>query len=548
MMRRRGGGARIGLFACGLMFCAGTAAAAAPADAGAAIYLRGQSGSGAPIEANQLSAGLPSRGPDAACVNCHLHSGLGAREGHIAVPPISGRYLFRAHDADHASAQLPYVEGMRRGRQAYNDLTLARAIREGVDADGKPLGALMPRFALDDRDMAALIDYLKALDQRRVPGVTDTVLHFATIITPDADPQQRSGMLAVMQQYFTEKNTRVLRTSPTLRSSDNTAYSKTMYMVNRRWQLHVWQLQGPPGSWEEQLRQDLAREPVFAVVSGLGAGTWAPVHAFCERARLPCLFPNVEVPVVAESDFYSLYFSKGVLLEAELIAEEINKRAVHHPVTALRQVYRAGDSGAAAARQLAARLAGSGIALRSIALPAHGVLADATGALAPGEALVLWLRPADIAALGPAPSGDAAVFLSGLMGGLERAPLPSAWRPHTAVTYPFDLPEHRGVRLDYALGWFRIRNIAVVAEQVQADTYLACGLLAETLSHMVDTFVRDYLVERAEENLEHRIMTGYYPRLSLSEGERFASKGGYLARFDGAAGDGLVADSAWTVP
>jgi len=32
--------------------------------------------------------------------------------------------------------------------------------------------------------MVSLIDYLKTLDPRRVPGVTDTVLHFATIITP----------------------------------------------------------------------------------------------------------------------------------------------------------------------------------------------------------------------------------------------------------------------------------------------------------------------------------------------------------------------------
>jgi len=44
----------------------------------------------------------------------------------------------------------------------------------------------MPRFALSDEDMAALVEYLKKLSVRRVPGVTDTVLHFATIVTPDA--------------------------------------------------------------------------------------------------------------------------------------------------------------------------------------------------------------------------------------------------------------------------------------------------------------------------------------------------------------------------
>jgi hypothetical protein len=51
-----------------------------------------------------------------------------------------------------------------------------------------------------------------------------------------------------------------------------------------------------------------------------------------------------------------------------------------------------------------------------------------------------------------------------------------------------------------------------------------------------------------EEMLEHRLMTGYYPRLTLEEGQRFASKGGYVVRFESAAGNGLLADGDWMVP
>jgi hypothetical protein len=65
---------------------------------------------------------------------------------------------------------------------------------------------------------------------------------------------------------------------------------------------------------------------------------------------------------------------------------------------------------------------------------------------------------------------------------------------------------------------------------------------------MVDTFVRDYLIERTETLLEHRIVTGYYPRLTLAPGQRFASKGGYLVRFAGPEGLRLAADRDWTVP
>jgi hypothetical protein len=100
------------------------------------------------------------------------------------------------------------------------------------------------------------------------------------------------------------------------------------------------------------------------------------------------------------------------------------------------------------------------------------------------------------------------------------------------------------MRTSYAHGWFNIRKIPLVADQVQADTFLACGLLAESLSHMADTFVRDYLIERIEDMIGHRIITGYYPRLTLATGQRFASKGGYIARFQDLQGTRLVADYA----
>jgi hypothetical protein len=104
------------------------------------------------------------------------------------------------------------------------------------------------------------------------------------------------------------------------------------------------------------------------------------------------------------------------------------------------------------------------------------------------------------------------------------------------------------VRVDYALSWFRIRRIPVVAQQVQADTYLACGLVSETLSHMVDAFVRDYLIERVEMALDHRVMTGYYPRLTLAPGQRFASKGGYIVRFTDPQGTKVAPLGEWITP
>jgi Cytochrome c len=553
-LRRRSARAIAAGLACALLL-ASHAMAAEPVspDVGEAIYQRGVTGAGAPLQALR-EAGVPMKGTAAACVNCHQRSGLGGREGRSAVPPITGRYLMRPLPNGGGDRDIPIVEGMRGDREPYDDGLIARAIRDGLDSQGRRLSYLMPTYALDDADMAALIDYLKRLDLRRVPGVTDSTLHFATIITPDADPVKRQGMLDVIKQFFAERNVRQMGPAPRMQSSNATSYARTMFMVHRRWELHVWELTGPDSTWQQQLERHLAKEPVLAVMSGLGGSNWAPVHAFCEHSRVPCLFPNVELPVDNERDFYTIYFSKGVLLEAELVARALLDPARGAAPASVTQVYRAGDVGEAAAETLARTLRARGVAVSSQVLPAGGPAALGTGVAgtirnaAAGDVLVLWLRAKDVAALPGAPAGAGAVYASGLMGGLEQMPLPADWRSRTHLAYPFDLEEHRRVRIDFARGWFAARHIPVVAEQVQADTYLALGLMSEVLKHMVDTFVPDYLIERTVLQIEHRIVTGYYPRLALATGQRFASKGGYIVKWANVAGNRLVPEGDWVIP
>jgi hypothetical protein len=512
---------------------------------GESIYRQGISASGQPVTAER-EPDLKISGADAACSNCHRRSGLGELEGRISIPPISGPYLFHPRAKDRDDFDLPFVDAMRPDRDPYTDATLARAIREGLAADGRKLGYLMPHYSLSDADMAALIDYLKGMTTPKVPGVTTSVLHFSTIITPDADPVKRKGMLDVLSNFFADKDAYTRAETPRLHSSH-----RMMFKSPRRWVLHVWELTGAPATWGKQLHEHLKQEPVFAVISGLGGKTWAPVHQFCEEAQLPCLFPNVDLPVVAEHDFYSLYFSKGVLLEAGLIERRLSDAREASGPRRIVQIYRTGDIGQPAAKALDADAAAAGLQIvdRPIAAgrdskPLMSALEDVKG----NDALVLWLRPTDLSSLTSLPAGNPTVFISGLMGGLDESPLPAAWRKVSQMAYPFDLPDGRRIRVDYPLGWFRARRIPVVAEQVQSDTWLACGVLSETLNHMADSFIRDYLVERVEGMLEHRIVTGYYPRLALAPNQRFASKGGYLVHFADDAGRRVMPVGEWLVP
>jgi Cytochrome c len=529
-----------------------------PIGAGESIYRNGVLSTGEPLRAERESAPAV-QGQSAACANCHRRSGLGEIEGRALVPPTTAKYLYRPRNGKRPSdlqnaALMMAAPGARpellqqRDRSAYTDATLARAIREGIGPDGHPLDYLMPRFRINDSDMASLIAYLKQLSRRPSPGVGDDTLQFATIISPDADRLKRRAVLDVLEHFFGKENVFSDGQGPPPQ------LSRRFIPIAHRWQLHIWELNGAPESWEAQLEERLRREPVFAVLSGVGGRTWGPVHRFCERARLPCLFPNVDLPVDSEQDFYDVYFSKGVLLEAQLIADRLRRvsgeGAPARPQQVV-QIYRRGDIGEDAAARLRDALSGPGLKVVDRALEPRESptrLREALSAAGAGDALVLWLRARDLKLLPSQPPSVATVFVSGILGGLEQAPLAGSWRRVAWMAYPFDLPDRRRVRMDYPLGWMRFKQIPVVDERTQTDTYLACLATAETVSMIGEDLVRDHLLETLEMHLGTRLVNGYYPRLGLAPGQRFASKGGFLVHFADEQGARLVADGDWSVP
>jgi hypothetical protein len=494
-------------------------------EAGRMIYREGRLPSGEPLRGRR-PAGNEVSGRDAACVLCHQRSGLGLAEGAIPMPPVSGPALFGSQPLPgHVARRAPGMEFRDypfRTRAPYDDDTLARAIRGGVNPDGYEFQYLMPRYELSERDMDSLVAYLRSLSAQPSPGVDATVAHFATVVAPGVDPARREAHLGVLRSCFRERYP----------EPEDDASGMAQQGKRQVWRLHVWALEGAPETWERQLQAHYARQPVFAMISGLGGAEWAPVERFCEAGGLPCLFPNVDLPGSPSGGWYSFYFFRGVALEAAVLADYVREQRGLRRVVQLSRPEGAGARGAAALREA---LAGSGIALEERGFPGTPRSRPLAG-LGKGDALVLWLGSEDLAALTrawPPPAGM--ILVSGMLSGLENAPLPPAWKKAALMVYPFDPPGRWHLRMDRNLRpWLAQQGLARSDERLQGNTLAACNLLTESMLRLRGRYFRDHLVEWVENYpsaMGNAPAPQAFPRFSLGPGQRFSSKGAYIVRF-----------------
>jgi cytochrome c553 len=534
------------LLALMLVFDGAIAATGGDPELGRRLYRAGILASGQPVEAT-VQPGLPLRGADAACVNCHRRSGFGANEGYTTVRPITAPYLFEPDNV--------YQKRIQRniGRApdapiAYDDASLLRTLRDGISPVGQALAGMMPRYRLDDADGRNLAAYLRTLSAEDSPGVDATTLHFATIIDESTDPDRQRAMLDVLEAFFKDKNAGTRRENK--RTAHTTWSMERIFKAYRTWKLHVWTLRGAPETWRSQLEAHYRAQPVFAVLGGIGDGDWQPVHAFCQATELPCLFPNIPSAANAQEEFYSIYFSRGLELEADVIAAHL----AGAPAGPIVQVYRADDDTARAAAGRLARALPPGRRgdLREQVLK-PGAQADAgfwTSTLSPDRpaTLVAWLKQPDLAALGTLEPAalPGRVYLSANLAGTSPPAAPTL--PGFYLAYPYDLPERLDARLLRTRAWLRGKGIPARDEALQANTLFAVNQAGEAIMHMVNNFSREYFIELIEHSVENSPLPSAYPKLSLGPDQRYASKGGYILRFDPGAGPVLSTASAWIVP
>jgi len=524
----------------------------AAGEAGKRIYREGVLPSGEEVGA-LVRGDVPLSGAPAACVNCHRRSGMGSVEGNTVVRPLAAEALFNPAEV-YPAGSFDAPTWLSRQWPPYTDASLARAIRDGIDPDGRPLDPVMPRYALGDADMALLVSYLKTLTVAGAPGISENVLRFATIVDGRVDPARQAAMLDVLHHFFTQMSAGTRNEAG--RAAAPVPQRERKSRAYRKMELDTWALTGPEESWGPQIEAYYRKQPVFALVSGISAAGWGPVQRFSERFEVPCLFPNVDLPPLSEADYYTIYFSRGLTLEAEVLARHLENDRDSLGDGPVVQVYQEDEAGKAMASAFQAAwtaAGGRGLRERRIekgeALTGH-LWRELLEAHHP-SAMVLWLRNPDLSGL-DARGDDAAfhgrVYLSAGLGAGPASPLPAFLRDRAYLVDPFALPGDEETRLRRTRTWLRAGKIAAADERLQVNTFFAVSMASHAFERLLGYDSRDYFLERVEHMAEDSVLPTAYPRVSLGPGQRYASKGGYILRFPDAAGKAMLPVGGWIVP
>ena len=555
---------------------------------GERMYREGLLPSGEPMTA-VMRGDVQVPGNAFSCVSCHLRSGIGSVEGQILSPPTNGLKLYQPYYQYPPPPDVKYgkiYKGMWDVptskpiyRPAYTDETLAAALRGGVDPLGRELNSAMPRYQLDDRNMAIMIAYLKTLSAEVSPGADPQYrsIRFATVIAGDVPADDRNEMMALLEGMMTHHNRQGQIRNRYQKLDDKVtkpaAFNYPLFSVV------AWQLKGPPSTWRAQLDEYYRKEPVFALLGGLSAGDWQPIHEFSEQNKIPCLLPVTDLPVISDTDWYTLYFSKGVYQEGESAARYLGLNS--DPADDSRVLQVVEDS--ARARALATGFQDAWKELgrtapETVHLPAgETISAERLHSLNEQKrpsALILWTGSGTLPALkAMAADKDAPkrVHVSATLLGNELMNIPDTARGMTYISYPYRMSAESDFFTYDAKSWMKQRNIPISDKRISTRLYSLSNVLLEpfrvvkrdfnpaglgegrvimeeqfeTLMHVKRNYYRDYLFDVIG-------MFGDRPsidfeRLSFGPGQRYMSKGCFIVQLSAGPEPKLVKKSDWVI-
>ena len=516
---------------------------------GKKIYQQGVTSDNTPLQAI-LSEDVSVSGEQIACIKCHQRSGLGALESSVISWPVSGKALYQARrrsgawssslaakSQDLRANLLPSHFDPADDRVAYTDITIARALREGMDSSGSRLSGVMPRYELTDYDMQALIAYLKSISANYSPGVDESTIRFATVISDTADPDDTAAMLDVLKKHIANHNSQTrphvkrIETGPFYRSEMNSAY--------RHLQLDIWSLKGDPKTWAKQLLDYYQQQPVFALLGGLIDDQWQIVHQFCEQNQIPAIFPITDFPVISDNDWYTLYFSKGVYQQGESAARFLKTLEIAGN-TEIVQVFTDTNSG----RRYAEGFRQSWQFNESATLIDHRftttkhfdetILKKRNGR---STIWLLWLDDENAISqvtqlLANEFNNDDLYIASWDLVLANAQQIDPGIAERFYFTFPQALPAESARKKARLKQWLKISGIESRNMLVEDKMYFLGWMLSAVIKNMRNDFYRDYFLENFEMMREQNRAIAHFPHVSFAPGQRYIAKGSYIVQLD----------------
>ncbi len=549
---------------------------------GQSIYNSGRLMNGESITA--IGAGNTKlSGNQASCINCHKNTGLGGVEGNEAIPPITGHALFGTGRAVVVQYDKRFNKQFSTQLKPYDNQTFSEALRLGKHNTGRVLSTLMPKYNLNKEQLLAVSAYLKTLSTELSPGVSDTDLHLATVLTPNVSAQRKKIFLDTLTNLLNTHNANV-----------SSGHRQRIPIIERKlnnrklWKLQVWELKGPSSTWKSQLDKWQQETPVFSLLSGLSDDEWLPIQDFCETNKVVCWLPSIEtVPSQNQNLKYSLFFTKGIALDAEVLVNEIlHKKNKPHKI--LQLVNNTFNSlKASESTHLLIDNKANNIEIIDLVgaeqLNNTQLLNDKLSQLQADDIVIAWLTKDEIEQLFKrSPKLTAAVYLSTSFTGEVAPKLPDNWNNDIYLIQKQELSKLRALNLLRFNGWLKHRALPLVDEKLQSEVYFAFNSYSWMITSMLNNFYTDYLIERAQASLSMRdsmqvqeevqtLMMGgggrrpkaiqtpddktklnpiniqngmdvnllakresisSYPRISLGNDQVFASKGAYIIKYN----------------
>jgi hypothetical protein len=409
----------------------------------------------------------------------------------------------------------------------------------------------MPRYFLDDQDMGVLISYLKSLSAEPSPGVTETTLLFATIVTEGVSAEDREAMVAPLQTYVAARNNmaKVYETR-----AKYGVFAEEMDLSYRRLSLSVWELKGPAETWRGQLEEYYRKEPVFALLGGIAAGEWKPIHAFSEEHRIPCIFPITDFPVISETDWYTLYFSKGIYQEGEAVAHHLGRMAEFSEDKTVLQIVQNSRGGRAIQAGFESTWQDLGRRHPTTVTVSEGdaITKEQLQRLMERNKpsiVLLWVDAGSLPALealaSPATRPQRVYMSSSLLKqGLWT--VQDTARDIVYMAYPYRLPQEEAIYTKSASGLLRGKNnMPINDRRISTRMYSVARLMTETFLHIQRNYYRDYFLDVISMLRDQQYPD--YVRFSFGPGQRYASKGCYIVQLTRGPKPELVKKSDWVI-